>query len=134
MPPRNLNTARALEAFHGRVDPSAVDAAWPGLSNAGRFIRFAARIAVENQPVETWRERALGEGNSQAAVMALIALARQGDADDLPGIVAALGRLDLRELEEPQRLAALRAYALAFTRLGEPDDALRERVIAELRR
>ena len=123
---------RAFEAFHGRIDASAVDAAWPGLSNADRFIRFAARIAVENQPVETWRERALGEEDPQAAVMACIALARQGDADDLSGIVAALGRLDLHRLEESQRLAALRAYALAFTRLGEPDDSLRERVIAEL--
>jgi len=123
---------RALEAFHGRIDPNAVGAAWPQLSNADRFIRFAARIAVENQPVETWRERALGEEDPQAAVMALIALARQGDADDLPGIVAALGRLDLPGLEEQQRLAALRAYALAFARLGEPDDELRERVIAEL--
>jgi putative heme-binding domain-containing protein len=123
---------RALEAFHGKVDAGAVEAAWPSLSSADRFIRFAARIAVENQPVETWRARALGEENPQAAVMVLIALARQGVADDLPDLVAALGRLDLPALEEQQRLAALRAYALAFTRLGEPDDALREHVIAAL--
>lgn len=126
------NQRRALEAYHGGVDAKAVDAAWPSLSSTDRFIRFAARIAIENQPVETWRARALGERDPQAAVLALIALSRQGNAEDLSGIVAALGRLELSELDEPQSLAALRAYALAFTRMGAPDEALRERVIARL--
>ena len=123
---------RALEAFHGRVNPAAVDAAWPALSSPDRFIRFAARIAIENQPVDTWRERALAEEEPQAAVVALIALARQGEPEDLSAIVAALGRLDLGSLEEQPLLAALRAYALAFARHGEPGEAEREQVIARL--
>ncbi|MGK0217576.1 MAG: putative heme-binding domain-containing protein, partial [Planctomycetota bacterium] len=123
---------RALEAYHGRVDAQAVDASWPALSSTDRFIRFAARIAIENQPVLTWRARALAERNPQASVMALIALSRQGTAEDLSGIVAALGRLELSELDEAQSLAALRAYALAFTRMGAPDADLRARVTARL--
>jgi len=125
---------RVFEAFHGHADPRAVDAVWPGLSSPDRFIRFAARIALENQPVGTWRARALSEEEPQAAVLALIALARQGAPSDLPALIAALDRLELASLEEPQLLAALRAYALAFTRLGEPDDALRGRVSARLDR
>lgn len=123
---------RALEAYHGRVDPAAVDAAWPALGSADRFIRFAARIAIENQPVATWRDRALGEKNPQAAVIALLALARQGQASDLVGLVSALRRLDVSSLEEQQALSVLRAYALGFTRLGAPDNALRSQVIAVL--
>lgn len=123
---------RALEAYHGRVDPGAVDAAWPSLSSEDRFVRFAARIAIENQPVDTWRERALGEANPQAAVMGLLALARQGDGRDLEGLVAALGRLEMASLNEPQALGVLRAYALGFTRLGAPEDGLRRQVIAAL--
>ncbi|MCP3915909.1 MAG: c-type cytochrome [bacterium] len=123
---------RALEAFHGRVDPAAVESAWPHLASTDRFLRFAARLAVENQPVETWRQRALDEQDPQAALVALIALTRQGGADDLAGVAAALDRLPLARLTDQQQLAALRAYALTFIRLGAPDDALRARVVAKL--
>ncbi|HCN82695.1 MAG TPA: heme-binding protein, partial [Sphingobacteriaceae bacterium] len=40
-----------LEAFHGQPDATAVSTAWPYLKNSDRYIRFAARIAVEHQPV-----------------------------------------------------------------------------------
>ena len=123
---------RVLESYHGRVDESAVSVAWPYLSDPDRFLRFAARVAVESQPVASWRARALEEREPQASILALIALARQGSGEDLPGVLAGLERLDLASLTEQQRLAALRAYALAFTRLGEPDEALREELIARL--
>lgn len=125
-------TRRALEAFHGRVDPAALDACWPHLASEDRFVRFAARIGVENQPVATWRERALAEERPRAAATALVALARQGAPEDLEGVVSALERLDLAALPEPVRLSALRAYALAFIRLGPPQTAVRERVAATL--
>ena len=56
-----------LEAFHGHADPKAVEAAWPYLSNPDRFLRYAARVAVEFQDPATWREKALAETNPQAA-------------------------------------------------------------------
>ncbi len=40
---------RTLEAFHGHADPAAVDVAWPKLGHPDRFIRTAARVAVEFQ-------------------------------------------------------------------------------------
>ena len=50
-----------LEAFHGHVDGAAVETAWPHLSSKDRYIRFAARIAIESQPVATWQQKALAE-------------------------------------------------------------------------
>ncbi|MFT7167700.1 MAG: putative heme-binding domain-containing protein [Paracoccaceae bacterium] len=121
-----------LEAHHGHVSPGAVEAAWPHLASEDRFLRFAARIAVENQPVNAWRARALGETRPQALVTGLVALARQGEPSDLPAIAAALGRLDLATLPEPVLLGALRAYTLAFTRLGQPHETLRQEVLTVL--
>ncbi len=43
--------AHQLEAFHGKQDPKAVEAAWPHLGDKDRFIRWAARTAIEHQPV-----------------------------------------------------------------------------------
>ena len=51
---------RKLEALHTpAADSSAVDIAWSELNNPDRFIRYAARTAIEHQPVELWREHAL---------------------------------------------------------------------------
>jgi putative heme-binding domain-containing protein len=70
---------RKLEAFHGRVDSKAVDEAWPYLDSADPTIRYAARIAIEHQPVAGWQERALQEFRATAAITALTALARSGE-------------------------------------------------------
>src|SRR5690606_22885033 len=40
-----------LEQFHGRQHPETVERAWPHLAHPDRFIRWAARTAVEHQPV-----------------------------------------------------------------------------------
>src|SRR5260370_438310 len=56
----------------------AVDALWPHLKSSDRWIRQAARIALERQPVEEWQRRALTEPEPTAAGPALMALARCG--------------------------------------------------------
>ncbi len=112
---------RSIEALHADgVGPEAIDQAWPHLANADRFIRFAARVAIERQPAEKWAERALAEKNPQAAVEALIALARRGDRALQPRLIAALERLEFAALPADLRLPVLRAWQLAFTRMGKP--------------
>ena len=123
---------RRLESYHGRQDPAAVEYAWPQLGSKDRFIRYAARIAIEHQPVETWQARALSEADPQRSIEALIALARHGNAAVGAQVVAALNRISFGELAEETQLALLRAYALAFVRLGAPDDASRVQVIERL--
>ncbi len=68
----------ALEALHTEgTDPSRVLAqAWPHLGHADRHIRYAARVAIERLPAELWREKALTESHPDAALEALVALAR----------------------------------------------------------
>lgn len=123
---------RRLEAFHGKKDGAAIDAAWPHLGSPDRFLRYAARIALEHQPIDGWRDKALALTHPQALVTALVGLARQGGAKDGPAVVGALNRLDLAKAAEPLTLEALRAYELAFIRLGRPSPADRDAVIARL--
>src|SRR5690606_7262295 len=91
--PRDLR--RRLEAFHGKVDSAAVEFAWPHLNSSDRAIRYAARVAIEHQPVETWAERALAETHVNASIQALLALARNGDASQQAALFASLDRLPL---------------------------------------
>src|SRR5439155_17778560 len=82
-PPANLsqNGARSLErrqleAFHGKQDPKAIDVAWPYLNHEDRFIRSAARVALEHQPVSQWSTKALEETDPHRSITALLALTR----------------------------------------------------------
>lgn len=120
---------RELEALHGAAHEGAVDKAWPALSNEDRFIRYAARIAIEHQPVKSWQQRALEEANPQALITAMVALARNGDKSLQPRIVKALAALDWSSLDRNLKLDLLRAYALAFTRMGKPSDSTRQTVL-----
>jgi putative heme-binding domain-containing protein len=134
-----------LEAFHGKQDPHAVDTAWPYLGHEDRFVRFAARVAIEHQDPKTWQERALAEKDPARALAALLALVRatgqdpfhhpRKPADPVPGadlkapILEALDRIDWSELSDSQRLDLLRVYAILFNRTGWPDRAWRARLI-----
>jgi putative heme-binding domain-containing protein len=111
-----------LEALHAEgTGPEAIDQAWPHLKNPDRFVRWAARVAIERQPAAKWADRALSETDPQAAIEALIALARVGDKALQPKIIEALGKLDFTQLPAEVRLPLLRAWELAFTRMGKPD-------------
>lgn len=125
---------RRLEALHGRPGDAAVDAAWPALGHADRSIRYAARVALEHQPVGRWRERALAETDPRAAAAALVALARCGDRDLQPRVVGALARLGWERLSEEGRLDLVRAYTLAFARMGKPGREARDAALAHLDR
>ena len=138
-------TRRSIEAFHGHSDPAAVKTVWPYLNDSDRYLRSAARIALEWQPVAEWQERALAETRPDATINALIALVRVSSRDPfhrkpedpapdsaLQGkVIASLDRLNWKSLTEAQKLGVLRAYGLAFIRLGKPDEATRQRLIAK---
>ncbi|AGA28813.1 c-type cytochrome [Singulisphaera acidiphila] len=133
-----------LEAFHGHRDPKAVDAAWPHLGSPDRFIRWAARVAIEHQDPDTWRDRALAEKDPQASLSALLALTRVSANDPfhrkptdpkpdpaLQGrILESLDRLTWSTLSDAQKLDLLRVYEVVLNRLGRPDAATVSRLAA----
>ncbi len=136
----------SLEAFHGRQDPQAVATAWPHLGDDDRFIRWAARIALEHQPVSEWQEKALTESDPAKQVEALLALALVGgtspqnrDANTPPVDTALRGKLldaqvklDLAALPHDQQLTALRTIEIVLNRYGRPDDATVSKLFGKL--
>lgn len=138
-----------LEKLHeDGTGEDAIAKAWPHLSSPDRFVRYAARVAIERQPVKAWKEKALAEQNPQALIEASIALARIGavgspvplpegkpkagassaavgatSPENAPlqtALLAALDRIDFESLDLDHQLQLLRAYELVFTRLGKP--------------
>jgi putative heme-binding domain-containing protein len=146
--PRNADL-RALrhkiEKYHDPAsDPAkAVEFVYPHLGHGDRFIRHAARVALEHQKPSLWQDRLLDEKDTETLITGAVALARVGAASraapasesrsargthpngkSLQGrLLAALARLDFAKLTEFQQVELLRAYQLVFVRMGEPDAA-----------
>ncbi len=155
-PTEALPLRRQLEALHVGSHPRAVDQAWPYLASEDRFIRFAARVAIEHRPVAEWQDRALAERDPQTAVTALLALVRQfprkeqgrgADIDTPPPlypapaparpalharVLASLNRVGHQNLSAPMHVQLLRAFTLTFLRLGPPDESSRKILIDQL--
>jgi putative heme-binding domain-containing protein len=134
-----------LEAFHGRQDPKAIEAAWPYLGHSDRFVRWAARTAIEHQPAGNWSEKALAETDSARRVEALLALARvtgfdpfhRRPSDPPPDeamrtrLLDAIERIDWGDLDERQRITLVRALEIVLNRFGLPHDATVARLLAK---
>jgi putative heme-binding domain-containing protein len=124
---------RSLEKFHtGGPNPAAVATAWPQLKNPDRFVRYAARLALEHQPVAQWQDLALTEKDPAALTQSLISLIRMGDGSKKNDIVNALLSVNFKALTQSQQLDLLRAFELTFLRMGQPDATLKPKVIAYL--
>jgi putative heme-binding domain-containing protein len=121
-----------LESFHGHVKAEAIGVAWPYLDHPDRHLRYAARVAIEHQPVAGWHELALLEPRPRARIAALLALARCGEARHHGYVIAALSEISTGPLTAPDRIDLVRAYTLAFQRLGPGVEASRRRAIEHL--
>ena len=134
-----------LESFHGKQSEGAIAAAWPNLDHPDRFIRYAARTALEHQPWNSWAPQALREKEPGKAIAALLALVRVSSTDPShrtkstppvdekhkAAVLAALNAVPWDKLTDEQRLDLLRTYAILFVRMGRPDAAAREAVLAK---
>lgn len=125
-------TRRQLEAFHGKEDEKCIELAWPHLSSQDRFIRFAARVAIESQPLSQWKNKAMEAKDAQTIVTSAVALARAGKSEDQKELLNKLTNTNAKKMTETQQLAMLRAYALSFIRMGAPDDQQKKKIIEKL--
>jgi putative heme-binding domain-containing protein len=152
---------RQIEKLHENgIGTEAIAKAWPYLSHKDRHVRYAARVAIERQPVAQWADKALAEKDSQALIEATVALARMGRSPEAAAAAAkqqekkdassgavfainakdealqakifgSLARLDFAKLPYEQQHGLIRAYQLAVTRLGKPTAAAAVPVLAK---
>jgi len=139
-------TRHMLEAFHQTQDPLAVGVAWSYLANGDRFSRWAARTAIEHQPVASWADKALTEPDAAKQVETLLALARvtgvcpQHRTKETPPVdevlraklLDALLNVDWNKLDHEQRLTLVRTIEITLNRFGRPDDERVAKLIAKL--
>jgi putative heme-binding domain-containing protein len=131
--PEAHRVRKRLESYHEAGKTGGVEAAWPYLNHPDRFMRYAARVAVEHQPVAQWQDKALSEKDPIALTQSMVALARQGDKGLKNQMLDRLCAVDYDALTDLQQVDLLRAIELTIARMGTPTGSSRQQVIAYLR-
>ena len=121
-----------LESFHGKQDQAAIEVAGSQLGNSDRFIRYAARIALESQPIGQWRSLVLANKQPEAALTGLLALARLGGTEAQADVLQGLAKFPLASLTEPQQLDKLRVLEVSISRQGKPTAEAARQILADL--
>lgn len=109
-----------LETLHHANPENAIAQAWPHLKSTDPWIRYAARIAIEHQPLNEWKKKALTETDPTAALTAMLALARAPQGNSERAILRRLIFLPLAKLTTSQQRMALDTYRLCLEKEYEP--------------
>ncbi|MCY2972010.1 MAG: c-type cytochrome [Planctomycetota bacterium] len=125
---------KKLEAFHNptKVSADQLQFILSHLGNEDRFIRYAARVALEHQDSKTWQDKVLSEKSPEPLIQGIVALARQADKSLQTQALKALDTLEFSSLSENQKLEIIRAYQLVFIRMGEPAKEVSAKLSAKL--
>ena len=111
---------RKIESLQHPMEPAEFEAVFPALLAAmdddDRFIRYAARIGMENQSVGAWRSTILSDERRAGALTGLLALVRCGSQADAYAALTRLAELVRAGLEPSQLGDALRIAEVALAR------------------
>jgi putative heme-binding domain-containing protein len=99
---------RDLESHFKSDTDEAVGVAWANLDHVDPWIRHAARIVLEHQPLDHWKGRALEESQPGRALPALLALVRVAPADADEAIQSRLYQIEIAGVRPWLQLTAVR--------------------------
>ncbi len=123
-----------LESLQRNPDPQALGLITDQLGSPDRWLRSAARTALERQPLDAWQTLSAELYDPQARRTAALALARVGKSDMREAVVAAALADDWPALSPGALAETLRILQLSILRQGMPDAAaqreLRDRLDA----
>lgn len=131
--PQEAKLRRELEQFHAKGAPAAgLEKAWSNLNHPDRFVQYAARVAVEHQPVATWKARALSETNPTSKIQAILALAHQGTNADAAGMLSSLMQVDYAALSATDKQNILRTLEVILARYDQGATASKAQLVTYL--
>lgn len=123
-----------LETYHLGPKEGAVEAAWPHLNSEDRFLQYAARLALEHQPLAQWQNKVFSETDAARKIQGAIALARQGGKNLQPQLLDALTSIDYAGLNTAQQVDLVRGIELTLSRMGKPSAGWQKKVRSYLPR
>lgn len=131
--PEEAKLRRELESYHVK-NPSedGLALAWENLDHSDRFVQYAARIALEHQPLETWKEKALSESNPVKKTQSILALARHGSESEAVSMIQSLMEIDYSSLSQKEKQDLLRAIEVTLYRYDKAVNPVKSDLIGYL--
>ncbi|WP_235843161.1 c-type cytochrome [Maribacter hydrothermalis] len=123
------NLRKKLEEYHKIVSERGTELAWEHLANNDRFIRYAARLVLEHQPIESWINRYKSETDSRKIIESSIALNHQASSNLQDLILNKLLGITFNNLDQSLKMELLRAYSLNFIRMGMPSAVTKKKIV-----
>lgn len=123
---------REIEQYHSISNDEVASKIWPHLNHKDRHIRYATRVALEHQPIDSWKAMAFKEKSVQATIQAMIALARSGDSTLQPAILKRLMDIDIANITTANKSDLLRVIELTISRMGIPEEKQKAKLISYL--
>ena len=117
-----------LEEFHTSTPSAAVDAVWTDVGSRDRWLRAAARVALEHQPLERWRARSIAETDPLRHATAMLAWVRVATAEERPAVLREWLRWSPPD-DETVVLTHLRVASIALARGTPLSEVDRERLV-----
>jgi putative heme-binding domain-containing protein len=131
--PLEAKLRRELEQYHAKgASPAGLEKGWSNLNHPDRFVQYAARVAVEHQPVGSWKAKALAETNSTSKIQAILALAHQGTDADAAAMLTSLMKVDYATLSATDKQNILRTIEVILSRHDKGATASKAQLVAYL--
>ena len=123
------NLRKELEVFHSEKTTDKIDFINNNLGHNDRFIRFAARIALENQDYNLWNTEINKDGDAAKIMTLSLAIARHGNDADRKTAINKLLNIKWASLEESQKIDFTRTIDLLMIRMeGEISTTLKNNI------
>lgn len=123
--PSSLDPILAVRKQLEDIKPGQEDAVktiWPNLQHGDRFIRYAARVALEKQPIDHWISKLSDTDHPDLVIQTTLALSRMGSPANKSMTIKRISMLDPKQLSDRQKIDMIRAYGLLFSRWGPPSN------------
>ena len=122
---------KELEVLHSQKDPNKIDFIAKNLDNSDRFTRYAARVALEHQDYNHWKDEIGNKTTPLKTITISLAIARHGNDDDRNKALKALLEINWTSLVESQKIDFIRAVDLLLIRSeGVLSEQLRKGIVA----
>lgn len=131
--PEESKLRRKIEKFHDAGAPAeGLDLAWENLDHKDRFVQYAARVALEHQPVSSWKEKALNESNPVKKTQAILALAHQTSDADAAAMLSSLIKIDFKGLSTKEKQDLLRTIEVILFRYDKGAESVKPQLVSYL--
>ncbi|MDX2245479.1 MAG: c-type cytochrome [Bacteroidia bacterium] len=123
---------KKIESFHQNPTTESMNLAWENLSHKDRFVRFSARILLEQFSPELWKDKLLKETQLQTILEASLSAARLAPESWKEDIFTLLSKQKQDAIPQELKQSYLRAVGLAVSRWGNPGETTRQALVSSL--